>query len=55
MMDLFIKYAYRFFAEWQDTIETMPKGPDRTCHEQTLRLAKGIIKAVRMWREETSY
>ena len=52
MMDLFVKHAYRFFADWQDMIETMPKGADRTCAEQTLRLAKGIVKAIRIWREE---
>lgn len=50
--DLLIRHIYRFFEEWQRHIHGMPRGPDRDCHEQVLRLCKGIVKAFRFWRDE---
>ncbi len=50
--DTVLRAIYRFFGDWEGFIKDLPAGADRQFHEQALRLAKGLVKAYRTWRED---
>lgn len=47
-----VRVAMDMVNYWGSKIEQMEDGPTRRCHEQLIRLAKGQIKAWRLWLAE---
>ena len=45
---------WRFVQSWDRTVEHMAEGASKRCHLQLVRLAKGMLKAIRVYMIETN-